>query len=375
MQAGVYLHIPFCQARCSYCDFNTYVGLEALFEPYVSALLREIALTGNGGAQAHTVFFGGGTPSLLPADQLSRLIHACRQRFRLPADAEITVECNPGTVDQAYLRALRAAGVNRLSFGAQSANPDELQLLGRDHAWAEVEAAVAAARAAGFDNLNLDLIFGLPNQSLAAWQRTLRAALDLAPDHLSLYALTIEAGTPMHDWTRRGTLPLPDPDLAADMYEWAEQTLADAGYEHYEISNWCRPGRACAHNLIYWRNEPYHGLGAGAHGSTIYRRRWNVKRPADYIARLNDGRSPEAGGEDLDEATVRSETIMLGLRLLIEGVDQARFAERFGAPVEHFYADALERGIKLGLLEASPARIRLTARGRFVSNQAMQLFL
>lgn len=375
MQTGVYLHIPFCRARCSYCDFNTYVGLEALFEPYVNALLREIKLAGGGSARAHTLFFGGGTPSLLSPDQISRLIRACREHFHLPADAEVTVECNPDTINQDYLCALRQAGVNRLSFGAQSANPDELQLLGRDHGWAAVEAAVAHARAAGFDNLNLDLIFGLPNQSLAAWQRTLRAALDLAPDHISLYALTIEAGTPMHDWTRRGTLPLPDPDLAADMYEWAEQTLADAGYEHYEISNWCRPGRACAHNLIYWRNEPYHGLGAGAHGSTIYRRRWNVKRPADYIARLNDGRSPEAGSEDLDEATVRSETIMLGLRLLIEGVDQARFAERFGASVEHFYADALERGIKLGLLEVSPARIRLTARGRFVSNQAMQLFL
>jgi oxygen-independent coproporphyrinogen-3 oxidase len=375
VHTGVYLHIPFCRARCSYCDFNTYVGLEALFEPYVNALLREIALTGDASAQAHTVFFGGGTPSLLSPAQISRLIRACQERFHLPADAEITVECNPGTTDQDYLLALRAAGVNRLSFGAQSANPDELQLLGRDHGWAAVEAAIADARAAGFDNVNLDLIFGLPNQSLAAWQRTLRAALDLAPDHISIYALTIEVGTPMHDWTRRGVLPLPDPDLAADMYEWAEQTLAAAGYEHYEISNWCKPGRACAHNLIYWRNEPYFGLGAGAHGSTIYRRRWNVKRPADYIARLNSGQSPEAGGEDLDEATARSETIMLGLRLLIEGVDQARFAKRHGAPVEHFYADALARGVELGLLEVTAERIRLTARGRFVSNQAMQLFL
>ena len=375
MHTGVYLHIPFCQARCSYCDFNTYVGLEALFEPYVSALTQEIALAGDRDAQAHTLFFGGGTPSLLSPDQISRLIRACRQRFRLPADAEITVECNPGTVDQTYLRALREAGVNRLSFGAQSANPDELQLLGRDHAWAEVEAAVAAARAAGFDNLNLDLIFGLPNQSLAAWQRTLRAALDLAPDHLSLYALTIEAGTPMHDWTRRGMLPLPDPDLAADMYEWAEQTLAAAGYEHYEISNWCKPGRACAHNLIYWRNEPYYGLGAGAHSSTIRRRRWNIRRPAEYIARLAQGRSAEASGEDLDEATSRSETIVLGLRLLIEGVDRARFAQRYHAPIEHFYAQALERGVALGLLDVTPARICLTERGRFVSNQAAQLFL
>ncbi|BCX02167.1 MAG: coproporphyrinogen III oxidase [Candidatus Roseilinea sp.] len=382
MNTGIYLHIPFCRARCSYCDFNTYVGLDALFEPYVRALRQEILAQGAGRAEcgpmrppAHTIFFGGGTPSLLRPDQLGDLILACRETFDLPARCEITVECNPGTVSVDYLRALRAEGVNRLSFGAQSANPDELRLLGREHGWDEVRSAIEAARAAGFDNVNLDLIFGLPYQSLRSWQRTVDAALDLDPDHISLYALTIEAGTPMHDWTRRGEVPLPDPDLAADMYELAERALGEAGFEHYEISNWCKPSRACAHNLIYWRNEPYYGLGAGAHGSTIRRRYWKVKRPADYIARVEHGVLVELGCEDIDEATSRGETMMLGLRLLREGVEQARFAERYGAPVTHFYARALEQGVAQGLLEVTDERIRLTERGRFISNQAMRLFL
>lgn len=385
MNTGIYLHIPFCRARCSYCDFNTYVGLEALFEPYVRALRQEILAQRRAGMAhdasprarppAHTIFFGGGTPSLLQPDQLGDLIRACRETFDLPERCEITVECNPGTVSVDYLCALRAEGVNRLSFGAQSANPDELRLLGREHGWDEVCAAIAAARAAGFDNVNLDLIFGLPHQSLQAWQRTLQAALDLDPDHISLYALSIEAGTPMHDWTRRGDVPLPDPDLAADMYALAERALGEAGLEHYEISNWCKPGRACAHNLIYWRNEPYYGLGAGAHGSTIRRRYWKVKRPADYIARIERGASVELGHEDIDEATSRGETMMLGLRLVREGVDQARFAERYGAPIAHFYARALAEGVAQGLLEVTDERIRLTERGRFVSNRAMRLFL
>ncbi len=386
MKTGIYLHIPFCRARCSYCDFNTYVGLDALFEPYVRALKQEILAprhTSAGGSEggapvrspAHTIFFGGGTPSLLRADQIGKLIRACHETFDLSEHCEITVECNPGTVDVDYLRALRAEGVNRLSFGAQSAAADELELLGREHGWDEVCAAMTAARAAGFDNVNLDLIFGLPYQSLRSWEHTLRAALTLDPDHISLYALTIEVGTPMHDWTRRGEVPFPDPDLAADMYAFAEHTLAAAGLEHYEISNWCKPGHMCEHNLIYWRNEPYHGLGAGAHGSTIARRYWKVKRPADYIARVARGEPIEHGHEDIGAATSRSETMMLGLRLLREGVDQARFTQRYGAPVAHFYARQLEQGIAQGLLEVDEARVRLTERGQFVSNQAMQLFL
>jgi oxygen-independent coproporphyrinogen-3 oxidase len=398
MNTGIYLHVPFCRARCSYCDFNTYVGLDDLFEPYTRALEREIKLCvkdkemrrwgdeemvtsspphllTSSPQQAHTIFFGGGTPSLLSPSQLGRLIRACRETFDMPADAEITAECNPGTVTLDYLRELRAHGVNRLSFGAQSAQPDELKLLGREHDWHQVEAAIRNARDAGFTNLNFDLIFGLPWQSTDSWKSTVKAALELEPDHISLYALTIEVGTPMYDWTRRGEVPFPDPDAAADMYDHAEEAMGSAGFDHYEISNWCKPGRECAHNLIYWRNESYLGLGAGAHGSTVNRRRWNVKRPADYISRIERGESVELNHEDIDERTSRGETMMLGLRLLNEGVTQARFAERYGAPAAHFYAEELNEAAGKGLLEITPERIRLTEKGRFVSNQALKLFV
>jgi oxygen-independent coproporphyrinogen-3 oxidase len=398
MNTGLYLHVPFCRARCSYCDFNTYVGLEDLFEPYTRALEREIRACAREGEnvrkgesenvspsplppfplspqKAHTIFFGGGTPSLLSPAQLGWLIQACRETFDMPAAAEITAECNPGTVTLDYLRELREHGVNRLSFGAQSAQPDELKLLGREHDWQQVESAIRNARDAGFNNLNFDLIFGLPWQSLDSWKSTVQAALSLDPEHISLYALTIEVGTPMYDWTRRGDVPFPDPDLAADMYDHAEDAMGNAGFEHYEISNWCKPGRECAHNLIYWRNEPYYGLGAGAHGSTITRRRWNVKRPADYVGRIERGESVELNHENIDERTSRGETMMLGLRLLHEGMSQARFAERYGAPAAHFYARELDEAVSKGLIEVTPERICLTEQGRFVSNQALKLFV
>ncbi len=350
--------------------------MESLYTPYARALGREIRQQSRiNGLTPSSIFFGGGTPSLLQPAELGALIAASRETLEMPVTAEVTAECNPGTVTFDYLTELRANGVNRLSFGAQSANPDELQLLGREHGFDDVARAVADSRRAGFDNVNFDLIFGLPRQALASWQHTVDTALTLAPDHISLYALTIEAGTPMYDWTRRGEVPFPDPDLAADMYDYARVALRAAGYEHYEISNWCKPGRECAHNLIYWRNEPYHGLGAGAHGSTIDQRVWRVKRPAEYIARIDKGASTELNHEDIDARTSRGETMMLGLRLLKEGVAQERFAKRYGAPVAHFFPDELVRGVEMGVLDISPERIRLTDKGTFVSNQAMLLFV
>jgi oxygen-independent coproporphyrinogen III oxidase len=385
LPTGIYLHIPFCRSRCNYCDFNTYVGLNDLFEPYVRALGAEARSTGEEALllssaphllpSADTIFFGGGTPSLLKPEWIGELIQTCRDAFDVLPDAEVTMECNPGTVDLDYLRGARAQGVNRLSFGAQSADPAELKLLGREHAFGDVAIAIDAARRAGFDNVNLDLIFGLPYQSLDTWQRTLDATLALQPDHISLYALTIEQGTPMHDWVRRGDVPYPDPDAAADMYDHAEAAMAGAGFEHYEISNWCRPGRQCAHNLIYWRNEPFFGFGAGAHSSSVTRRWWNARRPADYVGRIQRGESVELGHEDIDAVTSRGETMMMGLRLLDEGVRQARFASRYGAPISHFYADALREGQRLGLLDVNEERVRLTEHGHFLSNQALMLFV
>jgi oxygen-independent coproporphyrinogen-3 oxidase len=372
---GIYLHIPFCRHRCNYCDFNTYVGLNDLYEPYVRALQQEIIRTLPESVPAATLFFGGGTPSLLSPEWLGDLIRTCRDHFGLLETSEVTVECNPGTVDVAYLHALRAQGVNRLSFGAQSADAGELKLLGRIHDFSDVAAAISAAREAGFDNVNLDLIFGLPNQTLNTWQHTLDAALALDPEHISLYALIVEQGTPMYDWVRRGEVPTPDPDAAADMYDYAEASMARAGFSHYEISNWCKPGHECAHNLIYWRNEPYYGLGAGAHSSNISRRRWNVRRPADYVARIEHGESVEMGHEDISPSTSRGETMMLGLRLLEGGISPARFAARYGAPIDQFYAAELRDGLQRGLLEITLERVRLTPKGHFLSNQALMLFV
>ena len=374
MKTGLYLHVPFCRSRCNYCDFNTYVGLNDLYEPYTRALQDEIRRGGQG-QPAETIFFGGGTPSLLKPEWIGDLIRACRETFDMPANAEVTVECNPGTVDLPYLTGLRAQGVNRLSFGAQSADPAELKLLGREHAFADVGAAIAAARAAGFDSVNLDLIFGLPYQSLDTWKRTMDATLALGPDHVSLYALIIEQGTPMHDWVRRGDVPYPDPDAAADMYDHAEASMRAAGFTHYEISNWALPGRECAHNVIYWHNEPFFGFGAGAHSSSVQRRWWNARRPADYVGRIQRGESAEMGHEDIDAVTSRGETMMMGLRLLEEGVSLTAFAQRYGAPLEQYYAAELREGLRLGMLDITPDRVRLTERGHFLSNQALMLFV
>ena len=374
MKTGLYLHVPFCRSRCNYCDFNTYVGLNDLYEPYTRALQDEIRRGGQG-QPAETIFFGGGTPSLLKPEWIGDLIRACRETFDMPANAEVTVECNPGTVDLPYLTGLRAQGVNRLSFGAQSADPAELKLLGREHAFADVGAAIAAARAAGFDSVNLDLIFGLPYQSLDTWKHTMDATLALGPDHVSLYALIIEQGTPMHDWVRRGDVPYPDPDAAADMYDHAEASMRAAGFTHYEISNWALPGRECAHNVIYWHNEPFFGFGAGAHSSSVQRRWWNVRRPADYVGRIQRGESAEMGHEDIDAVTSRGETMMMGLRLLEEGVSLTAFAQRYGAPLEQYYAAELREGLRLGMLDITPDRVRLTERGHFLSNQALMLFV
>ncbi|HRE25055.1 MAG TPA: radical SAM family heme chaperone HemW, partial [Anaerolineales bacterium] len=284
---SLYLHIPFCQVRCAYCDFNTYAGLDDLITPYSRALAAEVEGVGEAGGRpmAHTVFFGGGTPSLLPLGDLSRVLDAIRASFHLAADAEITLEANPGTVTRDYLFGLRALGVNRLSFGVQSTHPHELRLLDRMHLFGDAAQAVSWARAAGFDDLNLDLIFALPHQTLDRWRQTVERTLALGPDHISAYALSLEHGTPMRAWVYRGLLPLPDPDVAADMYLLADELLVRNGFEQYEISNWSRPGRACRHNLQYWRNEPYLGFGAGAHGYAQGQRYANVLAPTAYIER------------------------------------------------------------------------------------------
>ncbi|HZA60147.1 MAG TPA: radical SAM family heme chaperone HemW [Actinomycetota bacterium] len=317
MNAGVYVHVPFCLTRCGYCDFNAYAGLDHLKAPYVDALVREADLVAPDwhGTPFVSVFLGGGTPTTLPPDALVGLLRVFRERFDIAADAEITVEANPDTVDESYLRALRAAGVTRLSMGAQSFDPGVLRSLERMHGPDAVRRAFAAARRAGFDNVNLDLIYGAHGESVDSWRRTLEETLALGPEHTSAYALTVEPNTMLGRRVAAGEVPAPDPDGQAEMYEAACGVLGGAGYEHYEVSNWARPGRACRHNLGYWERRPYLGLGAGAHSWRRGRRWWNVKPPTAYLAAVGAGRPPIGGEEQLDTEDRDLERLLLGLRV------------------------------------------------------------
>lgn len=432
---GLYLHIPWCPTRCIYCDFNTYVEGEASLKAgYHAALRREILETGAALTRPDldTIFIGGGTPTSLPPEDLIELVETVKMTFRLRPGAEVTVEANPGTLSIEYLRELRQGGINRLSLGVQSFNDDELRFLSRLHDAAAARCAVEQARAAGFDNLSLDLIFNLPQQRLARWQANLNAAIELQPDHLSLYSLIVEPGTPLHRQVTAGQIPWPDDDLAADMYAYALDTLEAAGYSHYEISNWAKangetgwqtPRLASAHNLIYWRNQPYLGLGAGAYGtipllpemtqpgltaenaknaeenqeknsacsvSSAVKLspgmwRWmNVKRPQTYIERIEAGAGlgaarDEKSLEPIDSETAMAEHMLLGLRLVREGVSAAEFERRFGVALTDRYPQAVAHGLERGLTEwvESPEgpRLRLTRQGRFLANQAVVPFM
>jgi oxygen-independent coproporphyrinogen-3 oxidase len=364
---SLYLHVPFCQRKCAYCDFNSYPGQEGLFDDYATALVREIEMAGP--AHIRTVYIGGGTPTVLPLSLLARTVAGVHQAFGVETDAEISIEANPGTVDAAGLTGLRAMGINRLSLGVQSFDDRELRLLGRIHTAAEADQALAAARQAGFDNVNLDLIYGLPGQTTSSWKRTLAQALALGPDHLSLYALSVEEGTALAASLARGDLPQPDPDLA-------ERTLLAARYVHYEISNWARtPAHLCRHNLTYWRNEPYLGMGAGAHSWAGGRRWSNVSWPADYIARILGGQRPIATEEDIDPSLEMGETMMMGLRLLDEGVSFERFRRRFGTDLGQHFRGELAELAELGLIVLDGERVRLSERGHLLGNQAFLRFL
>jgi oxygen-independent coproporphyrinogen-3 oxidase len=386
---SVYVHIPFCNHRCGYCDFNTYVGLQSIIPEYVRALCSEIetlASNSEGRLLVHTLYFGGGTPSLLPAAELERILYTLHTNFDLLPEAEITLEANPGTLSPTYLREIHSLGVNRLSLGMQSAHPFELRLLERQHTYEDVIHSVTWARQAGFDNLNLDLIFGMPEQALENWQNNLSLAIDLHPEHLSLYALTLEHDTPFGRWAERGLLSEPDPDLAADMYEWATERLEQVGYAQYEISNW--GSKMCQHNLQYWRNLPYLGFGAGAHGYVASIRTANVLSPVIYLQRLlNMERAPSPPfpmtpatqtAQPVDRLAEIAETMMMGLRLTQEGVSNTTFRQRFGQSLQEIFARPIERLIHLGLLEwagKDQNTLRLTPHGRLLGNQVFVEFI
>jgi oxygen-independent coproporphyrinogen-3 oxidase len=359
MTAGLYVHVPFCLTRCGYCDFNAYAGLDHLASRYVGALLAEARLAAPawGDEDVVSVFLGGGTPTTLDLADLKALLAHLRQTFEIAHDAEVTIEANPDTVETAKLAGLLGSGYTRLSMGAQSFDRAVLAALERIHDPASVRRATSAAREAGFANVNLDLIYGADGETLGSWERTLREAIELAPEHVSAYALTIEPSTPLGRKVSRGTVPVPDPDLQADMFELACGLLAGAGYRHYEVSNWAKPGFECLHNLGYWERRPYLGLGAGAHSYRDDRRWWNVRPPEEYLSTVESGRLPVGGEERLEPSDAYLEEVFLRLRIL-EGV-----------PSSWVEPGRSEPFVESGLLRQKDGALVPTERGMLVLNE------
>jgi putative oxygen-independent coproporphyrinogen III oxidase len=361
MTAGLYVHVPFCLTRCGYCDFNAYSDLGHLASRYVEALRTEADLTSGewSGTRFASIYLGGGTPTTLEPGVLGSLIEHLRARFDVLPGAEVTAEANPDTVDESSLSALRSGGITRLSLGVQSFDPSALAALERVHPPESARRAYAAARAAGFDSVSLDLIYGALGEDEASWRRTLGEAVALGPDHLSCYALTVEPSTPLGRKVALGLTPPPDPDLQADLYDIACETLAGAGYRHYEVSNWARPGHESGHNLGYWERRPYLGLGAGAHSYRGGRRWWNVRPPGRYIELLGRGRPATGGEELLGPEEDRIENLLLSLR------------QAAGAPADRLPADTARELVARGLATKAAGRLSLTDRGMLLANEVV----
>jgi oxygen-independent coproporphyrinogen-3 oxidase len=377
MPAGIYLHIPFCRSRCSYCDFATGMFESDLAERYVRALIREIEgwFEVQNPLPVDTVYFGGGTPSLLAPAQLTRILKAVRDEFDLRDDAEITLELNPGDGGASAAARLetilefRRLGINRASFGAQTFDDRELKQLGRTHSADDITSTFHHLREGGFKNINFDLIAGLPGQTMSRWQSNLAAALKLQPEHLSLYLLDVHEGTPLADQIRKGMRPGPDDDLAAEMYETMIDEVTTAGYEHYEISNFCRPGFESRHNTKYWSGDPYYGFGCSAHSYDGRALRWSNQRDVSaYVNLIEANKSPVIERTDLDQEDARSESIFLGLRLM-RGLNLEDYRARFGTDLRDDYDADLGRLRDAGLIEIDEGLLRLTRRGALLSNE------
>jgi oxygen-independent coproporphyrinogen-3 oxidase len=383
---SLYIHVPFCTLKCSYCDFNSYARLEHLVPAYADALLSEIRTWAPilRERPVTTVYFGGGTPTLLPLQTIGGMLAAVREHFALEPSAEVTIEANPGTVDDGYLAGLVREGFNRISFGVQSFDDAELATLERIHDGAEAVRSYHAASAAGFPKIGLDLIYGLPGQEMEGWRANVEKALSLGASHLSFYALTVEEGTGLARDVSRGTMAGPDEDLQADMYEWASARLDRAGYRQYEISNWCLPGEECRHNLAYWRNMEWIGLGPGAHshwGGFRFANVYSPRRYSELLAAPKTVNWPREGAaavleqlphivfaEEQSHEVEMADTVILALRLN-EGLAFEHFRKRFGASAADLHARTIDRLSSCGLLEATAESVRLTPRGRLLANE------
>ena len=378
----LYVHVPFCRLVCAYCDFVTVGGRKVDIPRYVDALVSELAARPAPG-ELRTIYFGGGTPSLLTGEQAGRVIGAAMGRWEHVALDEVTVEANPSERERPDWDGLRDAGATRISLGAQSLRDSDLEALARGHTGREVRGAFDAARAAGFDNVSLDLIYGIPGQSLEGWRDGLRQALELEPDHLSCYALQLvlapdEWAAPPRPgalrWRNR-MVHAQDDGLASDQYRLAEEMLADAGYRHYELSSWARPGRESRHNSAYWARRAYTGIGAGAHSyDGAGERSWNVRDLDRYLHATDAGERPIAGRELLDAETRAFEAIALGLRR-VDGVDRRAFAEEFGGDPVVRFANRIRQGDARSLLEWDGESLRLTPLGRLFASEACLAFL
>ncbi|MBC8135478.1 MAG: oxygen-independent coproporphyrinogen III oxidase [Fibrella sp.] len=373
--AGIYIHIPFCTKKCGYCDFNAYSGYkDATKARYVDALCREIENRADSRTHIPTIFFGGGTPTVLTASDLVRILNTVRQNFTVAKDAEVSTEANPSDADENYLRTLREAGFNRLSFGVQTFDDRLLRTIDRVHSGQDAVGAIEKAKRAGFTNLSIDLMFGLPRQTLADFDRSLDAAFALEVPHLSIYGLIVEERTPFHARRERGKLPLPSENVETAMFARAMERTAEAGFRRYEISNYARTGFESRHNQIYWRNESYFGFGAGAAAYLGGVRSLNEKHPVRYADLAMAGNDPTVERESLTRIETMGETMMVGLRLA-EGVDLTRFAERFGVRAEAQFSEAVARQVAHGLLENTGSYLRLTERGVFLASEVMTEFV
>ena len=381
--AGIYIHIPFCASRCHYCNFATGGYEEDLARRYVEALSTEIE---RAGAEMHaspsraamravdTIYFGGGTPTTLTIEQFSHLLTLCRRTFDVAPQAEITAEANPGSVSQSYLEELRAAGINRLSFGVQSFDDRELEMIGRTHTAEEAREAVRMAREAGFTNVSIDLIAGLPEQRMETWRRNLKEAFALAPDHLSVYLLELYKDAPLLHRIKHGELRAIDDELTVEMYFALLDEAAARGYEHYEISNWARPGYASRHNLKYWTGAPYWACGLSAAGYDGQMRWANTRDLHQYLERIEQGQSPVAEHTELDDEDHQSEALFLRLRLK-DGVNLIEHRARFGVDVRKRYRAELERLSEAGLIELNGETLKISRAGTVLANEVFAAFV
>ena len=371
---GLYLHVPFCLRKCPYCSFYSLAGRTDLHQRYAQAISTQLRAFSEEYCDPQrpltSVFFGGGTPTILPPETLSRLLAECLAQFSCADGAEISIEVNPATVNASELQVLRRAGFNRLSIGVQSLNDGELRQLGRPHSVADAVQTLQMARAAGFDNINLDLMYGLPGQDPQSWQASLDRAVELQPEHLSIYELTIEEGTPFAQQQEQGRFSLPAEDAVLLMLEKTQQALKQAGFDRYEISNYAQPEGQCRHNINYWQNGEYIGLGAGAVAFFNGTRCTAIADADQFCERLEKGQDVWAEKEQLDRAAAFRETVITGLRMTA-GISLAELTDRFGMEAEIYYGETLHRLVRQGLLHIVQDRLQLTPQGMLLANTVM----